>query len=329
MFVVVRPAGDEAAITTASPGSASPCSGRPSVHQRDHPVGVLGRLGRQRLDTPEQARRSADVLGRDERVHGDARALGRQEAGGSARLGVAGDRDDPEVLEGDRADRVRDRGPLAHRRAGAGRGRGRRRRAPRRRPRSWSRPRPTRTGSSPTAVSPDSITASAPSSTAFATSVVSARVGPGRRDHRLEHLRGHDRGPAGGARLAHEVLLDQRDLLHRELHAEIAARDHQRVGLLEDPVHVLDGGTGLDLRHDRHDAVAHQRRGARGRPRGPDERLRDQVGAQVERASQALAVAVGHRRQTEPLGGHVHPLARTDRRRRECTRCARRRRRAR
>ena len=34
MFVVVRPAGDEAAITTASPGSASPCCLQATVHQR-------------------------------------------------------------------------------------------------------------------------------------------------------------------------------------------------------------------------------------------------------------------------------------------------------
>ena len=120
-------------------------------------------------------------------------------------------------------------------------------------------------------------------------------------------------GPAGRARLAHEVLLDQRDLLHRELHAEVAARDHQRVGLLEDPVDVLDRRTGLDLRHDRDDAVVHQRAELADVLGRPHERLRDQVGAESERARQALAVAIGDRRQAEPLGGHVHALPAADR----------------
>ena len=40
----------------------------------------------------------------------------------------------------------------------------------------------------------------------------------------------------------------------------------------------------------------------------PHERLRDQVDPQVQRASEALAVAVGDRRESETLGRHVDPL---------------------
>ena len=40
MFVVVRPAGDEAAITTASPTVGEPVRLQTLVHQRDHAVGV-------------------------------------------------------------------------------------------------------------------------------------------------------------------------------------------------------------------------------------------------------------------------------------------------
>ena len=48
----------------------------------------------------------------------------------------------------------------------------------------------------PAAVSAESITASVPSRIALATSLASARVGRGLRDHRLEHLRRRDHRPA-------------------------------------------------------------------------------------------------------------------------------------
>ena len=56
---------------------------------------------------------------------------------------------------------------------------------------------------SPTLVSPESMSASAPSSTAFATSLASARVGLRVVDHRVQHLRGHDHRLAVLARGPH------------------------------------------------------------------------------------------------------------------------------
>ena len=74
--------------------------------------------------------------------------------------------------------------------------------------------------------------------------------GPGCLDHRLEHLRGHDAGLAGHQRRANQVLLRERHLLEGQLHAEVAARDHDAVGDLEDLIDVLERRLCLDLGHD-------------------------------------------------------------------------------
>ena len=68
------------------------------------------------------------------------------------------------------------------------------------------RPHDPRRVRRPTAVSPDSMIASTPSSTAWAASLTSARVGRGCGPHRVEHLGRHDhrqrRAPAPPRRLA-------------------------------------------------------------------------------------------------------------------------------
>ena len=59
-----------------------------------------------------------------------------------------------------------------------------------------------------------------------------ARLGPGRawvRDHRLEHLGGHDRRPGAASGQLERTLLDHRHLLERQLDPEVAASDHDRV----------------------------------------------------------------------------------------------------
>ena len=153
----------------------------------------------------------------------------------------------------------------------AGPGRRRRTRARRRRrppgvgPRSGASPRPrsshsrmirtaasaARTGYAPTAVSPRQHDRVRP---------VEDRVGhvarfgagrPRRHDHRLEHLGRHDRRHATVERPAHELLLDDRDLLVRQLHAHVAAGDHHGVHDVEDPVELVDRPPGLDLGDDR------------------------------------------------------------------------------
>ena len=56
MFVVVRPAGDEAAITTSElPLGDEPRVDAALVHQRDHRVGVVGVLGRAAAPRPSSA----------------------------------------------------------------------------------------------------------------------------------------------------------------------------------------------------------------------------------------------------------------------------------
>ena len=157
------------------------------------------------------------------------------------------------------------------------------------------------TGYSPTLVSPESITASAPSSTAFATSEVSARVGTGLWIIDSSICVATMTGLADAAGELDGVLLHDRHGLERQLHAEVAAGDHDRVERLDDLLELLDGLRLLDLRDDRtrrptsvHDlvhaldvvGVAH-------------ERQRDEVDAELEAPAQVGLVLLGQR-------GHVH-----------------------
>ena len=76
-------------------------------------------------------------------------------------------------------------------------------------------------------------------------------------------------------------------------------------------VDVLDRRLRLDLRDDRHDAIAHQRPELVHVVGAPHERLRDEVDPEVEGSRESLSVTLGHGGQTQPLGGHVHALARS------------------
>ena len=91
-------------------------------------------------------------------------------------------------------------------------------------------------GYSPTAVSADSITASVPSRTAFATSLASARVGSGELiiDSSICVAVMTGLPALGGS--ADDPLLDQRHLGGTDLDAEVAAGDHDAVRLGEDRV---------------------------------------------------------------------------------------------
>ena len=104
------------------------------------------------------------------------------------------------------------------------------------------------TGYLPTALSPDSITASVPSITALATSDTSARVGIGIVDHRLHHLRRRDDDAIALARGGDDVLLQPGELGIADLDAEIAARHHHRVARLDDAIEIDDRFAALDLR---------------------------------------------------------------------------------
>src|SRR4051812_23318207 len=164
-------------------------------------------------------------------------------------------------------------------------------------------------GYSPIAVSPESMIASAPSSTAFATSLASARVGRGAwiidSSIWVATIAGFPT-----VRAARSIsFLKDRDLLHRELHSEVAAGDHQGVGVLEDRVDVLHGRPGLNLRDDRYLALSHQRAETDHVGGTANEGLRDQIDAELEGARQPVAIARSDRGQVQPFGGNVHPRA--------------------
>ena len=94
------------------------------------------------------------------------------------------------------------------------------------------------------------MTASAPSNTAVATSETSARVGTGSWTIGFEHLGGHDHRPPGAARGAGDLFLTAWNLFKRQLDTEIAPRDHDAVGKLENLRQHGEGRRLFDLGHD-------------------------------------------------------------------------------
>ena len=102
----------------------------------------------------------------------------------------------------------------------------------------------------PTLVSPDSITASAPSSTALAQSEASARVGRGFSIIDSSIWVATMTGLALRRASSIAALLHQRHLLERQLHAEVAAGHHDAVERVDDLVEVVDRLRLLDLGDD-------------------------------------------------------------------------------
>ena len=111
-------------------------------------------------------------------------------------------------------------------------------------------------GYSPTAVSPESMQASAPSRIALETSATSARVGSPRVLHAVEHLRGDDHRLPLAAALGDDPLLGHGHLGNVDLHAQVAAGDHHAVGRGHDRRQVFQGLGLLDLGDDVRPAVA-------------------------------------------------------------------------
>ena len=69
-------------------------------------------------------------------------------------------------------------------------------------------------------------------------------------DHRVEHLRRRNDLLAGDIRLVDELLLQHRDLLHRDLDAKVAARHHNAVRNADNVVDVLHAVRVFNLRND-------------------------------------------------------------------------------
>ena len=117
-----------------------------------------------------------------------------------------------------------------------------------------------------------------------------------RGDHRFEHLgRDHHR-LAELARAGDDLVLQRRHLLGRKLDAEVAARDHHRVGQRDDVVQAIDRRRLLDLGEQRR-ALADQRRALRRRPRAAgrttERSSRRAARARTARSSRSLSVSAG------------------------------------
>ena len=145
---------------------------------------------------------------------------------------------------------------------------------------------------------------------ALATSVASARVGTGGGDHRVEHLGGGDRGAGQAPGDTQQLLLDDRDVLDRQLDTQVAAGHHDRVSGADDLLGVVDSLRLLDLGHQGQPRVA---------PDGLDilgaahEGQRHDVDADRLAEAEHVQVLLGHRHQAARVAGDVQALARGDR----------------
>ena len=127
-------------------------------------------------------------------------------------------------------------------------------------------------------------------------------------DHRFEHLGRDDHRLAGAARGARDPLLDAGDPFERHLHAEIAARHHQRIGKVDDRVEPLDRLRLLDLGH--HRGAAARDLLDLGQVLGAlHEGQRHPVDPGIERGLEVGAVLLGQRAEVDGRIGHAHALA--------------------
>ena len=154
---------------------------------------------------------------------------------------------------------------------------------------------------------------SAPSRTAFATSVASARVGLGARiiDSSIcvATIAGVDAARAARSRsFWRSGISSIGSSTPRSPRATITTSVTRRI-----VVDLLHRGLRLDLRHDRHRAVPIS---ARSSLMSCGPRTNDCATRSTPRSSargESLPVALGDRRQAETFGGDVHPLAGADR----------------
>ncbi len=128
--------------------------------------------------------------------------------------------------------------------------------------------------------------------------------GHGRADHRLEQVRGDDDGLALFQAQVHELRLHQRQRVVVDFDAQITARNHHRVGGLDDRVHVahaaliLDFGDDFRARTQAVQKVAQQQDVVAL----AHERQRHEVDARLDTGAHVALVLLGQRRQV-----HHHP----------------------
>ena len=110
------------------------------------------------------------------------------------------------------------------------------------------------------------------------------------------------------------ALLHQRHLLERQLHAEVAARDHDAVEGVDDRLEVVDGLRLLDLGDHRqaHALVVHDPLHVEQVVGAAHERQRDHVDAETQRPAQVGDVLLGHGRHAHGDAGQVDALVVAD-----------------
>ena len=170
------------------------------------------------------------------------------------------------------------------------------------------------TGYSPTPVSPDSITASAPSRIALATSETSARVGVGLEIIDSSIWVATMTGLALSRALSMIFFWRNGTSSRRHLHAEVAAGHHEAVERRDHLVEVLDRLGLLDLGDDGQDDVllAHDPPHVLDVRGAPHEAQRDEVDRQVQREAQVLDVLLRQRRHRDGDAGQVDALVVAD-----------------
>ncbi|GAA2880097.1 hypothetical protein GCM10020220_082540 [Nonomuraea rubra] len=135
-------------------------------------------------------------------------------------------------------------------------------------------------------------------------------MGRGGVHHRVEHLGGDDDRAGLLAAELDDPPLHDRDLLQRQLDAEVAAGDHDAVERLDDVGEAVDGLRLLDLGEQReadglllHDVAHHV-----GVGRAADEGQGDHVEAGAQRPAQVGLVLVGERRGADVDARQVEAL---------------------
>ena len=133
---------------------------------------------------------------------------------------------------------------------------------------------------------------------------------PGRRDHRIEHLGGHDDGLSCLTAHLDRPLLNERDHLQRQLHPKITAGHHDTIERFDDFREIVDGLRLLDLGQDRDtdSLLLHDRVHIIDIACISDERKRDHVGADPKPPAQVFNILFRHRRNAHGDTGQVEAL---------------------
>ncbi len=130
-------------------------------------------------------------------------------------------------------------------------------------------------------------------------------------DHRLQHLRRRDDDAVARHRLADDLLLQAGQLGVADLHAEVAARDHDHFRGFDDLDEVLDRFRAFDLGDDLGVGTGGTRQfaGQLDVGGGTAERDGDEIDAELGGGGDVAAVLVGERAEAEAAAEAVQALA--------------------